>query len=85
MASKIDKDSLKKNLFWILLGVFVLFWVVGVVIAILPGDDTAAKAYEKSKKGIATPKSEMELVEARLKRASELHAEWLKAMKEDDR
>ena len=56
MASKFDKETLKKHLFWILLGVFVLFWFVGVVIAILPGDDTAEKAYKTSKKGVEDTK-----------------------------
>jgi len=33
---------------------------------------------KKSKMGIATPKSEIELVKQRLKRAIELHAAWEK-------
>jgi hypothetical protein len=63
MASKIDKDTLKKNLFWILLGVFVVLWLAGVGIAVMPGDDKAAKEYTSAKsavdstkgKGVKTP------------------------------
>ena len=36
---------------------------------------------KKSKSGIKTPKAEMELVIARLKRAEEQHAAWLKEQK----
>lgn len=34
---------------------------------------------KKSKRGSATPKAEIELVRRRLKRAEEVHAEWLTA------
>ena len=33
---------------------------------------------KKSKKGIATSKADLDRIKARLKRAEELHAEWLK-------
>jgi phage-related protein len=33
---------------------------------------------KKSKSGIKTPKAEIDLVKARLRRAEEHHAEWLK-------
>jgi phage-related protein len=36
---------------------------------------------KKAKSGVKTPKAEIELVKARLKRAEEYHAEWLKAQK----
>ena len=36
---------------------------------------------KKSKSGIKTPKAEIDLVKARLKRAEEHHAEWLKEQK----
>lgn len=36
---------------------------------------------KKAKGGIKTPKAEMELVKARLKRAEEYHAGWLKERK----
>jgi phage-related protein len=36
---------------------------------------------KKSKSGIRTPKAEIDLVKARLKRAEEHHAEWLKEQK----
>jgi phage-related protein len=36
---------------------------------------------KKSKTGIKTPKAEIDLLKARLKRAEELHAEWLKEQK----
>ena len=63
MASKIDKDTLKKNLFWILLGVFVVLWLAGVGIAVMPGDGKAAKDWATDKssvdstkgKGVKTP------------------------------
>jgi phage-related protein len=37
---------------------------------------------KKAKKGIATPKAEIDLVEARLKWAEREHEEWIKAGKE---
>ena len=36
---------------------------------------------KKSKKGIATPKQEIELIKKRLKRAQEHYAEWSKSQK----
>jgi len=36
---------------------------------------------KRSKHGIKTPKAEIDLVKARLKRAEEQHAEWLKEQK----
>jgi len=36
---------------------------------------------KKSKKGIATPKQEIELIKSRLKRAQEHYAEWSKSQK----
>ena len=36
---------------------------------------------KKSKAGIKTPKSEIELIKSRLKRAEEEHARWLEAQK----
>jgi len=36
---------------------------------------------KKSKTGIKTPKAEIDLLKARLKRTEELHAEWLKEQK----
>ena len=36
---------------------------------------------KKSKRGIATPKSELDLIEQRLKRATEDYAEWQKSAK----
>src|SRR5215813_7451199 len=38
---------------------------------------------KKSKRGIATPKQDMDLIESRLKRAREHYAEWSKSQKED--
>ncbi|HEV2222073.1 MAG TPA: type II toxin-antitoxin system RelE/ParE family toxin [Candidatus Acidoferrales bacterium] len=37
---------------------------------------------KKSKAGIKTPKSEIELIKSRLKRAEEEHSRWLTARKE---
>jgi phage-related protein len=37
---------------------------------------------KKSKSGIKTPKAEIDLVKARLKRAEEYHAGWLKEQQE---
>lgn len=37
---------------------------------------------KKSKSGIATPKAELDLIKARLKRAEEEHAAWLARQKE---
>jgi len=36
---------------------------------------------KKSKSGIRTPKAQIDLLKARLQRAQELHAEWLKEQK----
>ena len=36
---------------------------------------------KKSKKGVKTPKAEIDLLKARLKRAGDIHAEWLEARK----
>jgi len=36
---------------------------------------------KRSKHGIKTPKAEIDLVKARLRRAEEQHAEWLKEQK----
>jgi len=38
---------------------------------------------KKSKRGIATPKQDMDLIESRFKRAREHYAEWSKSQKED--
>ncbi|MGH9683023.1 MAG: type II toxin-antitoxin system RelE/ParE family toxin [Candidatus Acidiferrales bacterium] len=37
---------------------------------------------KKSKSGIATPKAEVNLIKSRIKRAEEVHAEWLNWTKE---
>jgi phage-related protein len=39
---------------------------------------------KKSKRGIATPKAEIELIRRRLKRAEEVHAEWLARQRNED-
>lgn len=39
---------------------------------------------KKSKKGIATPKSDIELIKSRLKKAEEHHAEWKKQREKGD-
>jgi phage-related protein len=45
----------------------------------LAGRVYALHAFQKkSKRGSATPKAEVELVQARLKRAEQVHAEWIK-------
>jgi len=56
-AKSIDKEALKKNLFWILLGVFLVFWIAGVVVAIMPGNDQAAKDYAAAKTKVEGVKS----------------------------
>jgi phage-related protein len=38
---------------------------------------------KKSKKGIATSKADLDRIKARLKRAEEMHAEWLKEREDD--
>ena len=38
---------------------------------------------KKSKKGIATSKADLDRIKARLKRAEEMHAEWLKEREGD--
>lgn len=46
----------------------------------LAGRVYALHAFQKkSKRGIATPKAEVELIRARLKRAEQVHAEWVKS------
>jgi phage-related protein len=48
----------------------------------LPGRIYALHVFQKkSKSGIKTPKSEIELIKARLRRAEEEHARWLKDQK----
>jgi phage-related protein len=50
----------------------------------LPGRIYALHAFQKkAKSGIKTPKSEMDLIRERLKRAEEEHAEWLRQQKEE--
>ena len=47
-----------------------------------PGAVYVLHAFQKkSKKGIATPKQDIELIESRLKRAREHYAEWSKSQK----
>lgn len=49
----------------------------------LAGRVYALHAFQKkSKRGLKTPKSEIELIRSRLKRAEEEHARWLEAQKE---
>jgi hypothetical protein len=52
MAAKADKDALKKNVFWIALGGFVVLWLIAVVCVMLSGDPTKKKAWEDAKQGI---------------------------------
>ncbi|MGL4555517.1 MAG: hypothetical protein ACRC33_30480, partial [Gemmataceae bacterium] len=54
MAAKADKDALKKNLFWIALGGFVVLWLIAVVCVMLSGDPSKAKAFAEAKTGIET-------------------------------
>jgi phage-related protein len=52
----------------------------------LPGRIYVLHAFQKkSKRGIATPKAEMDLVKLRLSRAEAVHAEWLASSKETHR
>ena len=39
---------------------------------------------KKAKRGIATPQADLELIRRRLKRAEELHADWLRTRREND-
>lgn len=39
---------------------------------------------KKSKKGIATSKADLDRIKARLKRAEDMHAEWLKEREDND-
>ncbi len=53
MASKIDKEFLKKNQFWIGLGAFVLLWLVGVIAVIAGGGESKdKKEYESAFTGV---------------------------------
>jgi hypothetical protein len=61
MAAKADKDALKKNLFWILLGVFLVGWLLTMVFVLLSSDSTPQKNWEAAKGkigGVRDPKNE---------------------------
>jgi hypothetical protein len=61
MAAKADKDALKKNLFWILLGVFFVGWFITLLFVLLASDDTPKKNWETAKgkiEGVRDPKNE---------------------------
>jgi phage-related protein len=48
----------------------------------LTGRVYALHAFQKkSKRGSATPKADLDLIRLRLKRATQLHAEWLRTLK----
>src|SRR4051794_9498689 len=64
MLLKLDKDAVKKQKFWILLGVFLLIWVIGLVTLKVSGSapiEDAKKEFEKAKTAIkphtAAPKN----------------------------
>ena len=40
---------------------------------------------KKSKKGVATPKPDIERIKARLKRAEQTHKDWLESLEKDRR
>ncbi len=52
MAAKPDKEALKKNLFWIMLGVFAAFWVVALAVVKFSYSDAKQKEWEKAEKDI---------------------------------
>jgi hypothetical protein len=49
MATKVDKEAIKKNLFWILLGVFGAFWLITVVIIYFSSSDAKEREWKKAK------------------------------------
>jgi hypothetical protein len=57
MATKINKEFLLKNRFWIGLGVFVALWLIGVVVVETSGDEAKKKDWEKAKQTIEKAKS----------------------------
>jgi len=52
MAKQIDKEALKKNLFWILLSTFFVLWLAAVVVVKVSASDAKKKAWEGAKGGI---------------------------------
>ncbi|MFQ3649860.1 MAG: hypothetical protein SNJ75_05955 [Gemmataceae bacterium] len=61
MAAKADKDALKKNLFWILLGVFLVGWLLTMIFVLLASDENPKKNWEAAKAkigGVRDPKNE---------------------------
>jgi hypothetical protein len=61
MAAKADKDALKKNLFWILLGVFLVGWLVAMLLVLMSSDSNPQKNWEAAKGkigGVRDPKNE---------------------------
>lgn len=65
--AKMDKDALKKNLFWIGLGVFCVLWLVAVVVVKTSADDKKKKDWETAKGGIEGALSKGPKTEAYLK------------------
>jgi hypothetical protein len=65
---KTDKETLKKNRFWIGLGVFVFLWFVAVIIAKVTGGPGEAKTkYDQALSGIKSQQSAGPKTEAYLK------------------
>lgn len=65
--AKMDKEALKKNLFWILLGVFCVLWIGAVVVVKMAADDKKKKDWEGAKGGIEGALSKGPKTEAYLK------------------
>jgi hypothetical protein len=60
-AKGIDKETLQKNAFWIVLGVFVLFWLISVITLKVSASDKMKKDWEAAEKDIKAsqnPKNE---------------------------
>jgi hypothetical protein len=50
--NSIDKETLQKHSFWIVLGVFALLWLVAVVMVKVTASETAKKKWDDTKKSI---------------------------------
>ena len=52
MAAKVDKEALKKNIFWIALGGFFVLWLVALLSVLVSGDQSKEKAWKDAVSGI---------------------------------
>ncbi|MFO0879652.1 MAG: hypothetical protein U0840_20085 [Gemmataceae bacterium] len=63
-SSGIDKEALKRNQFWIVLGLFGVLWLVSLIVLKTAGNDEKKKAWEKAKTDIKAAQSQGPKTEA---------------------